>query len=400
MNVLRINKNFRCFFAASCISVVGDFVDDIAFAQLVYEVTRSALLMSYVFIVKIIFMAVSIFFASLVDRSNKQKLLMFAGAGQGVLLTVVYVLFNAGYLTVPLLFVFVTLQAFFSSIMIPAKNALFTYIIDDEHAISARSLMNLVSSMLQIFAYMGAGVLIIYIGISNAILFDSLTFFAALVFIKKVRYTDISTDTWRVQGGFMADVREGFAFIKHERMIMSILTVTFFANAFTAPVESLMPAYFGQIGHSEIGYSVFMTGMSVGMIIGGWALTLLQRKTSAWSLFLGGMVLGAAGMGLLFFAAPYMSVVAALVIGLSYGIVNILNGTLIQRYTPREMIARIFSVFKCVSYMAGPAGAVISGWFGDLCGLRFVFLVFAIGFAVTVLLCGLFTPINGGETVR
>lgn len=325
---------------------------------------------------------------------------MFAGAGQGVLLTVVYVLFNAGYLTVPLLFVFVTLQAFFSSIMIPAKNALFTYIIDDEHAISARSLMNLVSSMLQIFAYMGAGVLIIYIGISNAILFDSLTFFAALVFIKKVRYTDISTDTWRVQGGFMADVREGFAFIKHERMIMSILTVTFFANAFTAPVESLMPAYFGQIGHSEIGYSVFMTGMSVGMIIGGWALTLLQRKTSAWSLFLGGMVLGAAGMGLLFFAAPYMSVVAALVIGLSYGIVNILNGTLIQRYTPREMIARIFSVFKCVSYMAGPAGAVISGWFGDLCGLRFVFLVFAIGFAVTVLLCGLFTPINGGETVR
>lgn len=49
------NKNFRFFWIASCISTIGDFVDDIAFAQLVYFVTKSTLLTSYVFAIKVVF---------------------------------------------------------------------------------------------------------------------------------------------------------------------------------------------------------------------------------------------------------------------------------------------------------------------------------------------------------
>ena len=40
-NLLKKNRNFRNFWIASSISTIGDFVDDIAFAQLVYIVTKS-----------------------------------------------------------------------------------------------------------------------------------------------------------------------------------------------------------------------------------------------------------------------------------------------------------------------------------------------------------------------
>lgn len=53
--LFRNNRDFRFFWVASSISTLGDFVDDIAFAQLVYFVTQSTLLTSYVFAIKVIF---------------------------------------------------------------------------------------------------------------------------------------------------------------------------------------------------------------------------------------------------------------------------------------------------------------------------------------------------------
>lgn len=69
------NKRYRLFLIGVVVSNAGDYIDDIAFAQLVYSITKSTLFSSYVFAVKIVFSFLNILSATLVDKWNKKKLL-------------------------------------------------------------------------------------------------------------------------------------------------------------------------------------------------------------------------------------------------------------------------------------------------------------------------------------
>ena len=78
LQILKQNKNFRNFFFATNINIIGDYIDDIAMAQLIFEITKSTLLMSYVFAIKIILSFLSIFTATYVDKHNKKNLLILS----------------------------------------------------------------------------------------------------------------------------------------------------------------------------------------------------------------------------------------------------------------------------------------------------------------------------------
>lgn len=73
IKLLKKNRNFRIFWEATCISGIGDYVDDIAFSMLIYMFTESTLITSYVFAIKMILSFVSMFTATIVDYNNKKK---------------------------------------------------------------------------------------------------------------------------------------------------------------------------------------------------------------------------------------------------------------------------------------------------------------------------------------
>lgn len=183
IRLLTINKNFRLFWMASCISSVGDYVDDIAFSMLVYLYTKSTLITSYVFAIKLIFSFVSMFTASIVDHNNKKEIMIITSIGQGILLLILFLLYGLNYVTVPLLIIFVTVQTLFSTFSIPAQNALLPLLISDEDAIVARASSSMIQQFIQIFAYIGSGMLINFIGISGAILIDIFTFLGASILL-------------------------------------------------------------------------------------------------------------------------------------------------------------------------------------------------------------------------
>ena len=175
------NKNFRFFWIASCISTIGDFVDDIAFAQLVYFVTKSTLLTSYVFAIKVVFTFLSTLTATYVDRHNKKKILILASVGQGIVLLFLLALFYHNLLNAHLLIAFVTVQTLFSTFSGPANNAILSCIVAKEDMVSARSSLNIFMRFIEIFSYICAGTLIALISIGGAILLDSVTFLFLLL---------------------------------------------------------------------------------------------------------------------------------------------------------------------------------------------------------------------------
>lgn len=283
--LLKTNKNFRLFWMAISISSLGDYVDDIAFAQLVYLVTKSTLLTSYVFAIKIVFTFLSVFTATYVDRHNKKKILIGTSAGQGIVLVFLLFLYQNQMLNSYILIGFVTIQTVFSTFGTPAQNAFLSCVVTKEEMLSARSSLHMFMNFIQIFSYTCAGALITFIGIPGAILLDAFTFLLAVILMCLTENKEGENQKFHSTQEFFENVREGFHFVLHEKLIYSVLIVTFFGNLLIAPVEGLMPAYLAQGGYGDYAYASFMIGIALGGIGGAWLLTKVQDKLEKGKLF-------------------------------------------------------------------------------------------------------------------
>lgn len=401
MNQLfRVNSNFRYFWLASSITTIGDYIDDIAFAQLIYIITRSTLITSYVFAIKIVLTFLSVFTAAFVDKYNKKKIIILTSLGQGFLLVIIFLLYKSNQLNTSILIVFVTVQTVFSTFSLPAQNAILPCLVTEKEMINARSALSIFMQFIQVFAYICSGALIGWIGISGAIALDAITFIVSAIVMIQVDSKEELKQNFDSAKEFLNNVKEGFNFVLSEKVIFSVILVTFLGNMLSSPVDSLMPAYFLQSKYSAYSYSVFMIGIAIGGIVGSWVLTKIQCKFENNKLLSIGFLFGAIGMIILYFNKGIVPYIAAVVIGISYGFVSILNATIIQLRTPKEMTARTFSLFKCISYIAGPLGIVVAGFLGEFLRMNIVFIPFGILLLITsVLTTKLVTSSKGGNTI-
>lgn len=147
-----------------------------------------------------------------------------------------------------------------------------------------------------------------------------------------------------------------------------------------------MPAYLAQGGYGDYAYASFMIGIALGGIGGAWLLTKVQDKLEKGKLFACGFFLGALGLGMLYLNHIVMVYISALFLGASCSFVSVLNATILQMNTPKEMMARIFSIFKCISFVASPLGIVAAGALGEVLDMAVVFMILALPLLLNALL--------------
>lgn len=387
LKLIKKNTNFRIFFSASIISNIGDYVDDIVFAQLVYLITQSTLFTSYVFAIKMVFTFLSIFMAALADRLNKKKLIVGCYIMQAVVLSIVIAMYKLNKINLLVLIATVTAQALFSSISVPTQNAVLSSIVAPNDVVDARALINVCQRFVQIIAYAASATLVAFIGIEGALLIDIFTFFIAAFF-----YIFINMDNTSIPfkdfRDYTNEVKQGFLFVKTTPIILSVIICSLIGNFLTSPVDSLMPAYFSQKGFYKSSYSFFMCILTITGAIFGIIITKIKNKMSEVKIFSFGFGMGAIGISLLFFSNFIMSIIAAIFIGGSYTIVSVLNSSILQLRTPKEMIARTFSIFKCSTFLAGPAGMILGGLIGEFFSLNKLCLLIGILMFILTLFCG------------
>lgn len=375
-NLLKKNRNFRNFWIASSISTIGDFVDDIAFAQLVYIVTKSTLITSYVFAIKIIFSFLSVFTSAFVDRYSKKKILLISSLFQGIVLLVLLALYYCSLVNAVSLIILVTVQSLFSSFVTPARNAIISVLVTKEEIMTARVSINIIQQIIQIFSYAVSGMLIALLGIPSAIFLDAITFFLSVLFLSGVEAD--SSQGFRSGREVLADMKSGFGFVLKNRIIFTVIIVTFLGNAAMTPVDALMPAYFSQNHFADSSYAVFMVCSSLGSICSGLLLPKISGTAKSNILMMAGFVLGAAGLAGLYCDNMALPFLAGILIGISVGLVSVLNATIIQMEAPKDMQARAFSFFSFMTYISGPVGVVASGAIGETVSLKNVFLFLTI----------------------
>ena len=387
LKLLKNNMEFRKFWLAITISTIGDFVDDIAFAQLVYLVTGSTLLTSYVFAIKIICSFMSVFTSTFVDRHRKKNILGLSFLLQEITLVVLYTLCSIGKVNTIILLAVVTLQSVFSSFVVPTKNAMIAMIVDKNDIVDARASMSIVSSIVELCSYALSGAIIATIGINYAILLDALTFFISILFIMSI--VEKKENDINISKNFFEDVSEGFKFILTDKIILVVVLVTFIGNAAMSPVDALMPAYINQSDLPVWSYSTFMILTSLGGLLGGVVVSFMQKKMKKNHILAIGFLAGSVGMILMFMPEIEILFIAGMLIGISVSVVSVMNAVIIQLETPKEMQARAFSFFSCVTYIASPIGMVLAGGIGENKPMSLIFPIFGVIILLAVIFSAL-----------
>lgn len=175
------------------------------------------------------------------------------------------------------------------------------------------------------------------------------------------------------------DMRQGMSFIVHHAAVVFVV-VAMAAGLFTVGCFGPLIAIHVRdtLQGSERLFGIISGTIGFGMLAGTQVMRRVAQKFADDVVVLSGLAgigVGALVLGTLPFAAAAVASMA--IIGLSFSAIMVPAQTLLQRETPREMIARVSSTNISVAFLAQILGLLLSGFLADAFGVRMVFILCA-----------------------
>lgn len=184
---------------------------------------------------------------------------------------------------------------------------------------------------------------------------------------------------------FWPSALRGIRILWSDRPLRAVTIAVMVLAAVYLPTESIvLPVYFQEL-ELPIGLGIVITALAGGAMVGAFAYGWLAKRLQAYALarlILLGTMVSIIPLALLP-PLPIM-VVAAFVLGLSWGPMTPLLNTIVQRRVPAEAQGRVFGAQMALFYAGPPLAMLLTGAVVDLLGVRIAYLGIAI---VLVIAC-------------
>ncbi|HEX2991865.1 MAG TPA: MFS transporter, partial [Anaerolineales bacterium] len=196
-------------------------------------------------------------------------------------------------------------------------------------------------------------------------------------------------------------ITEGLRFLWNDRLIRELTLFTASMNLFWSGWGALIVLYAvrpGPMNLSEFEYGIFLTAMAGGGLLGSALCERLQKSLgtrNALALdFVGTILL--VGIPALT-TNPIAVGTAAFFAGMGASVWVILVASIRQKLVPGNLLGRVYSASRFVSWGIGPIGALLAGFIAELWGIR---TMFAIGGIASILLLVFFLRWISPETLE
>ena len=182
-------------------------------------------------------------------------------------------------------------------------------------------------------------------------------------------------------------LRVGFQVLWRDKLLRTLTIAILVIAAVYLPTETLvLPAYFEE-QDNPAGLGIVISALAAGSTIGsfgyGWISARMSRKNLVRATLIGTAV-SIVPMALL---PPLpLFLLAAFLLGLSWGPFNPLETSLIQQRVPADQQGRVFGVQTAVFYTAPPLGMVLAGQSVESFGVSTTYIVLAVILSITAIL--------------
>jgi MFS family permease len=290
---LRESRDYRFLFGGQAIAYLGSQITVVAIPYQVFLLTRSSLAVGMIGLVSLApLIVMSLVGGAVADAMDRRKLLLATQVLLG--LTSAALALNAarGEPALWPLFVCAALAAGLSGVDLPTRNAILPNLVRREQFSNAAALGQILFQVGQVAGPALAGVIISRGSLAAAFWLDAATSAAAIAGTLAIRPQPPHGGGTKAS---IASIREGLAYLKGRRMLLSTFAIDINAMVFGMP-RALFPAlgtglYGG--GASTVGllYAAPGAGALLGALFTGW---VGRVRRQGWAVIVAVMVWGAA----------------------------------------------------------------------------------------------------------
>jgi predicted MFS family arabinose efflux permease len=355
-------RDFRLMFTGACISSIGTWMQNLAQAWLVLDISKSPFYLG----LDAFLAGIPIFFFSLIggvvaDRVERRKVLLmsqYVQMSSAFILTVLILVGAVRIWEILFLSFVVGLAQSFGG---PAYAALIPSLVSKEDMPNAIALNSIQFNVARVLGPAIGGLALDNLGAVWCFGLNGLSFLAPIVSltILNTRYLPEKTGE-----SIFASMKKGFKFIRHQGAMEGLIVLGFCVTALGIPMTTFLPWFAREVFRGGPGtFTLFLCASGSGAVAGALGVAFLGNIRNKGRLALTMLVV--LGGGISGFALSHSVVLSCVLLFLS-GIslmavfTNVLS--LVQIITANEMRGRVISIYNAAFRGGMPMGNLVTGW--------------------------------------
>lgn len=364
-------RNFRLYATGMLLSYAGTWMQRVALAWLVLDMTGSAVALAmtetFAFIPMLAFSLVS---GALVDRFSRRRLLTVVVIGQAIQATTLAVLVLSGLIQLWQVYVLAALLGLLEAVEKPTRNALIGETVSSADRASAVGVNASMSSLGRVVGPSVSGLTIAWFGPGLCFALNAFSFLAVLLALLLMQPLRSSTRPRGAASPLLRQVGQGIRYAMSSQGVAVALLVQLFLGTFAFNFQVMLPlmARF-ELDSGPTGLGTLFSAMGVGAVMGS-MVTAARSSVGTRTVIAGGTAL--ALMLLVLSVAPSHLVAACIMVfvGFCTSFYNTSTQALILLNTRDEFRGRVLSLNQLLHSGSTPIGAALTGVLAQAWGVR------------------------------
>jgi MFS family permease len=362
-------RNYRLYFTGQLVSTTGTWMQSVAQAWLVLQLTDSGVALGVTIALQFTPVLLAGAWGGLVaDRVDKQRLLLGTQAAAALLALVLGAVTALGVVELWMIYVLALGLGAVNALDNPARRAFVAEMVGDEHISNAVSLSSAMFMAARVIGPAIAGIVIASAGVSWCFFANGLSYGVAILAFAMLRRNEFFAvePVPRRKG----QLREGLGYVWSNPALRLPLVLTAVIGTLAFNFQIVLPLLAKQTFDGDAGtFGALYALMSVGSVIGALVTAHEARASRRYllgaALAYGVLLLGAA-------AAPTLAVEMLVLVpvgaaGIAF--TAMANGVLQTECAP-EMRGRVAALFTVAFLGSTPIGGPIIGWVSEQLGPR------------------------------
>ena len=369
------HPQYRRFFLAQVPLLIGTWIHSIALGWLMWRRRGSPWMLGVLAACELgPTLLLSPFTGTIIDRVNLRRLLIALQAGYVLLVGVLIVFTFTDTIGIDLLVIVTLGLGVLAAFDNPARQVFVAELVGLDDLANAIALNSMLFNLARLIGPAIGGGVVALAGESWCFVLKALAYFPMLVVLFRMR---LPPRQHRANKSFLADIAEGFAFLRLHPEMGRILILVATCSFCSVPYFYFLPALVREmLGQQADAAGLLMSLTGLGALLAGLALAMRDRADQldlfpARSTLLLGLVL--IGMG--FSDVYWVTAILALPLGLAILSQNLSSNTLLQQFTPPARRGRVLAIYAMTLLGIVPLGSLIVGFAGNFMGMPSTFIV-------------------------
>jgi MFS family permease len=356
------NRNYRLFYFGQLFSVTGTWVQRIALAWLVLELTDSSFLLGAVTALQFTpIMLLSLFGGVIADRLPKRPIIIAMQALMAVQALALGLLVLTDLIEVWQVFVLSAVHGMAVAIENPTRQAFVAEMVGQDQIANAVALNSSLFNSARMFGPAIGGAMIAAFGLAIPFLFNAVSFAFVIGALAMIRSSELHLVDRKLKGNLIEQFRDGIRFSLTTPPVLIIIIVMAFVGLFGYNFSLILPLIARYVlGTEALGFGGLTSAMAVGSVAAALFVAYISKPTE--KMFMTGgisfaILLAAVGLS----TALPLTVVILVGLGAASIVFTATANSRLQLLAPPAMRGRVMGVYIFLFQGTAPLGNLFIG---------------------------------------